>query len=167
MCKKLNKATPFFPQTNLGGKQFLFKYLTGPVHPPAFALQHDEDALMCTLAFSGEDDQEVESVSCHHEATFNALANVQEAKKNRKYVTCNAGTDLSVLSDCKSLIHIYKHSTPTDTIADMHVVTLPEVEDPKKLGLSDIHGIQVTPGGDVLVLRRGSFYVLRVNSMSD
>ena len=122
---------------------------------------------MCTLDFTGETDQEVDQVSCRHKSTFNALASVQEAKKNRKYVTCNAGADLSVLSDCLSLVHIYKHSTPTDIIADMHVVTLPEEEDPKKLGLSEIHGIHITPGGDVLVLRRGSFYVLRANSMSD
>ena len=120
---------------------------------------------MCSLAF---DDQQEEGVrvSCHHDATFNALASVQEAKKNRKYVACNAKMDLSVLTDCSSLVQIYKHSTPTDTVADMSVFTLPDVEDPKGLGLSQIHGVHITPGGDIFVLRKGSLFVLRVSSSS-
>lgn len=147
-------------QTSLGGKQFLFSCPTGPLRPPAFALQHDVDALMCTLDYEEQDD----TILCCHEATFNALASVQEAKKNRKYVACNAKMDLSVLTDCTSLVYIYKHSSPTDTIADLSVFNMPEVEDPKELGLSEIHGLHITPGGDIFVLRKGSLFVLRVSS---
>lgn len=155
----------FSPQTGFEGKPFLFSCPTGPLQPPAFAIQQDVDALMCSLAF--DDQQEGGGlVSCHHDATFNALASVQEAKKNRKYVACNAKMDLSVLTDCSSLVQIYKHSTPTDTVADMSVFTLPDVEDPKGLGLSQIHGVHITPGGDIFVLRKGSLFVLRVSSSS-
>lgn len=119
---------------------------------------------MCTLAFDKERD---DPVFCCHDATFNALASVQEAKRDRKYVACNEKMNLSVLTDCSSLVHIYKHSTPTDTIANMSVFTLPDVEDPKGLGLSQIHGLHVTPGGDIFVLRKGSLFVLRVGSTSD
>lgn len=147
-------------QTSLGEKQFLFSCPTGPLRPPAVALQHNVDALMCTLDYEKQN----KTTLCCHEATFNALASVQETKKNRKYVACNAKMDLSVLTDCTSLVYIYKHSSPTDTIADLSVFNMPEVEDPKGLGLSEIHGLHITPGGDIFVLRKGSLFVLRVSS---
>ena len=134
-----------------------------------FATPHDDDAVVwipsvnrneeAILKQSGDPDKQAPLVSCQHVRTFNALAGIQLSTRDRKYTVCDPILRYVCISDSTSYVKIYLHSSATDTTARMYVHKLPDL-DPN---MSTIYGLHASRSGYVMVLRKGTFGVIKTD----
>ena len=134
-----------------------------------FATQHNDDTVVwipsvnrneeAILKQSGDPDKQAPLVSCQHVRTFNALAGIQLSTTDRKYTVCDPILRYVCISDSTSYVKIYLHSSATDTTARKYEHKLPDL-DPN---MSTIYGLHASRSGYVMVLRKGTFGIIKTD----
>ena len=150
------KSVPLLSQTPLGGRQFLFTAPPSPQVPPFFSLKHDVDAVLwqpeAGHTASGP------TPTWKHVGTFNALAYIQSAKRDKKFTAVPLNFSFATICDCDH--HVFVYCQPEEGVkgntAAQYVTTLPSIQ--------DILGLQATDSGLVFVLRDRELLVIVVSS---
>lgn len=140
----------------LAGRQFLFSSPSLPQTPPIFCLKHDIDALLwqpqpLTSDISGT------NLSWSHIGTFNALAYVQAARRDKKFTVCPPNLKFAALCDCNR--HVFVYLQPEEGVkgntATQYVVTVQSA--------GDILGLQATDNNLIFVLKENELHVIVVS----
>jgi hypothetical protein len=141
-------------KVSLAGRQFLFSSPSLPQTPPIFCIKHDVDAILWQPQTSPSNST---IISWTHIGTFNALAYVQAARRDKKFTVCPPNMKYAALCDCTR--HVFIYLQPEEGVkgneATQYVTTLQSA--------GDILGLQATDSGLVFVLSESELHVIVVS----
>lgn len=155
-CSAYVSSTCLFAQVPLAGRQFLFSSPSLPQSLPIFCLKHDIDALLWQPRPLTPDSSGT-NLSWSHIGTFNALAYVQAAQRDKKFTVCPPNLKFAALCDCNR--HIFIYLQPEEGVkgntATQYVVTVQSA--------GDILGLQATDDNLIFVLKENELHVVVVS----